>query len=406
MNLLFISDSSLTNPILSSQGLPHLSSFAKKGNKIYFLSLELETNEKVDKEYNRLIERFGNSIHFLTFRPWLPAEFNYSFQILLFGFLQTLFYVIRYRIDVIHARSYLPAFIGLWIKTLNRTKLIFDVRGLVIEECIAQGLWTANSFRTKFMRFFEKQCFQKADHIVAVSHKLRNYILQKPYLIERHTDVTVIPNCVDLTVYTRDEDFRSEFRNKHGLKNKNVLLYSGSLAHWQQVDQIALFFSEYQKIDTSCFLLILSYSNTKTLKDLFDKLHIQDNDYLILSLIPDEIPKYSSVGDMGILFRMNGLISEVSAPLKFAEYLALGMPVLMTDKIGDVSSLAENCGVGVCIQLSPLDNLRIQCLNLNEMIIKTNEEVQRKCRNVAETYFSLAIALKKYEQVYNFVASS
>ncbi|MDP1676913.1 MAG: glycosyltransferase [Bacteroidota bacterium] len=370
------------------------------------MSLELEVNEKLDKEYNHLIEKFGRSIHFLKFRPWLPKLFNDSFQILLFGFFQALFYVIRYRIDLIHARSYLPAFISLWIKAITRTKIIFDVRGLVIEECIAQGLWKADSLRTHFMKFFEKQCILKADHIVAVSHKLRDFILQKPYLIERNIAVTVIPNCVDLTIYTRNKVFRSEFRNKHNLENRNILLYSGSLASWQQTDQIVLFFSEYQKIDTASFLLILTYSDTRILKELFNELRIKDSNYLILSLNPDEIPKYSSVGDMGILFRMNGLISEVSAPLKFAEYLSLGMPVLMTDKVGDVSALAENLGVGFCVQFSSLDNLRNQCFRIYKIFTQTSKEIQPKCRSVAETYFSLNIALEKYRQVYDIVLAS
>jgi glycosyltransferase involved in cell wall biosynthesis len=401
MNLLFISDSSLTNPILSSQGLPHLKSFAGEGNKVYFLSMELANTPEANKEYERISSTYNSAIKFLTFKPLIPKFFSPTFQILTFGFLKVLFYTFKYKIDIIHARSYTPAILSYWVKKITQVKVLFDVRGLVIDECISQGLWKQWSFKTRFMRFFEVKCLQNADHIVAVSQNLKNYLLKLTNTEKRELPISVIPNCVDIDLFFRDNDFREKFKKEYRLEGKEVLLYSGSLAPWQRIDQVVLFFSEYQKINRNSFLLIMTYDDTQALDSLLKEYLLPQDTYLILSTLPGESVKYYSVGDFGILFRQEGLISQVSAPLKFAEYLALKMPVIMSKSIGDVSDIAEKFEIGYVFNFSSNLSLKNQCEEFHNKFVLRKHEVSPKCREIASQYFALSNAIERYRALYH-----
>ena len=53
-----------------------------------------------------------------------------------------------------------------------------------------------------------------------------------------------------------------------------------------------------------------------------------------------------SVADYGILLREQSVTNLVASPTKFAEYLALGLPVLISENLGDYSEFVQhhNCG--------------------------------------------------------------
>jgi len=42
-------------------------------------------------------------------------------------------------------------------------------------------------------------------------------------------------------------------------------------------------------------------------------------------------------------------VNEISSPLKFGEYLACGVPVIMSEGVGDFSQLAHREGIGVVV---------------------------------------------------------
>jgi glycosyltransferase involved in cell wall biosynthesis len=59
-----------------------------------------------------------------------------------------------------------------------------------------------------------------------------------------------------------------------------------------------------------------------------------------------EIQNYLAVGDLGLLLRERNSVNRVASPVKFAEYLACGLPVLVSPGVGDFSHFvcAEHVG--------------------------------------------------------------
>ena len=60
----------------------------------------------------------------------------------------------------------------------------------------------------------------------------------------------------------------------------------------------------------------------------------------------NEVPKYLLAADYGLLIRENTVTNQVASPVKFAEYLACGLPVIISRNLGDYSEFVtkNNCG--------------------------------------------------------------
>lgn len=69
----------------------------------------------------------------------------------------------------------------------------------------------------------------------------------------------------------------------------------------------------------------------------------------------DEVPLYLQEAHAGLLLRREDPVNQVASPTKFGEYLAAGLPVLLTEGIGDFSALVEDEGLGMIVPSTFLD---------------------------------------------------
>ena len=83
--------------------------------------------------------------------------------------------------------------------------------------------------------------------------------------------------------------------------------------------------------------------------------------------------------DYGLLIRENSFTNQVASPVKFAEYLCCGLPVIISERLGDYSEFVEKNGCGYIIK----DN--VQCIS---KIKKVSLEEKEKCFNLANIYYS------------------
>ncbi|MGA9407700.1 MAG: glycosyltransferase family 4 protein [Bacteroidota bacterium] len=405
MRVLFINDGSLLNPILRSQGIPQLLYLAGKGYDVYMLSVDPREEKNKSSDRDKLIDQYGDKIHFLFYHPFSSKILKVSIQILVFGQLKVFYYIVRHRINIVHARSYLPAILGLFAKMFLGTKFIFDMRGLMVDEYISKGIWVDSSVLVKVMRFFEKRCILSADEIVVVSEKFREYVLQLPFVRMRNPRLSIvtIPNSVDLDRFDAARDSRIGLGKKLNVEGRIVLVYSGSLTSWQCFSEAVHLFSLCRRIDPRFFLLIVTYSEATELLCVIAQYGIGHSDYLIVEAGAEDVPKYLALGRIGILFRKEEVLNTVSCPIKFGEYLAAGLPVLVSRGIGDTENIVKENGVGIVSASLSESALQNMSRTLVEYLSEDHKGIDIACRAVASRYFSLESASEKYAEIYRRV---
>lgn len=402
-NVLFISDSSITNPILSSQGLPQLNLLSQKGFRIYVLSLETERDITISQQYKTLYQKFGNALILLPLRSRTIFPFAYSIQRFIFRMFFILYCIIKYDIRLIHSRSYVPAVFGLLFQKMLGIKFIFDMRGLLIDESISIGLWKDNSFNVKLMRVLEKYCILNANSIVVVSEQFRQHILNLPYAVDNVLNIAVIPTCAERERFEIGKLNKGEIKERTIFDNKIVFLYSGSLTEWQLANEVVRFFTYCFKKNPKSFFLILTYDEPLKMKTYLINNGISEENFLFIKASFDDVPKYFSFAHIGILLRKQELLNRVSCPIKFGEYLTAGIPVVLTKGIGDTEELLSKYNIGVLI--SELNET--EYINASEKVFQLLEdtEVKVRCKNIARKYFSIETSVQQYYQIYSQLLS-
>jgi glycosyltransferase involved in cell wall biosynthesis len=69
------------------------------------------------------------------------------------------------------------------------------------------------------------------------------------------------------------------------------------------------------------------------------------DDFRVLPVEPDEVPLYLRASDVALAIIRPSYARRSASPTKFAEYLAAGLPVIITAGVGDVDThIAESRG--------------------------------------------------------------
>ena len=139
---------------------------------------------------------------------WLPQRFHLRPKFLapIFNMLVMLWLTLREvrrnNIDLIHARSYIPAAVALLASKLTRVPFIFDMRALWPEEMITANRLKRGSLIHKAIVVVEKTCLRNAATVVSLTHAAVDYLAkQYPGHFSR-SRVIVIPTCADLDRFT------------------------------------------------------------------------------------------------------------------------------------------------------------------------------------------------------------
>ncbi|HQQ07029.1 MAG TPA: glycosyltransferase, partial [Candidatus Omnitrophota bacterium] len=88
-----------------------------------------------------------------------------------------------------------------------------------------------------------------------------------------------------------------------------------------------------------------------------------------------------------------------SSPIKFGEYLACGLPVVVISGVGDTDTICSNERVGVVISSFAHEELSRAA---EELLSMTNDasSLKARCRKAAERFFSLENGIKAYGDIY------
>ncbi len=202
--------------------------------------------------------------------------------------------------------------------------------------------------RAKYVlnKTLERTFLPRVGAVVVVSERMAEYC-RREYGVRR---TVLVPCCVHLSRFGCHGADRDGMRARLGVSDRFVFVYSGGAAAWQCVSETVQFYRFAQGLMPHAFLLVL----TPDVEEWRRALGVLDPAaYLVLTVPHLEVGQYLAVADAGLLLRKRSVINEVSSPVKFAEYLACGLPVVTSPYVGDYSAAVDTWRVGVV--LDPAD---------------------------------------------------
>lgn len=394
MKVLYVTYMSLSEPLSYSQVLAYLKGLARRGVSVSILSFEKDKFASKEVVYNiRKILKDAN-IHWYFLKYHKRPQGVAKPWDMLCGMVASLFIVLKEGIDIVHARNAICAFMVMPAVLFLKRKFIFDIRGFMADEYVDANLWQKKSFVYKFVQWLEKYFTKRADSVVVITQKAREFLTRTYHIKE----ITVIPTCVDLRrFYDKEKDEPSAIKDCSG--GRFTLLYIGSVGTWYMLSEMIHFFRTLlSQLRQEAVFLILS----QTEKNIIEKSVPPglEKDIIIKCVSPDRVADFLPCAHAGIFFIRPCFSKISSCPTKFAEYLASGLPVVINRGIGDTETVVTENNVGVVVKDFNVQEYE-RAMQALLVLLKEKESLKKRCREVATKYYSLEDGIERYFNVYS-----
>jgi glycosyltransferase involved in cell wall biosynthesis len=366
--VLYITYDGLKEPLGQSQVWPYIRGLAEKGHEFEVLSYE---KPGVSLRYR---EKLAPGVY------WTALRYHKKFSILatLFdlklGFFVASWLILKGRVNLIHARSYIPALLALILVTIFRLRWIFDTRGLWADEKVESGTWSPTSLVYRFFKKAEQVFFRRASAITVLTRRYEVYLQDKT-----RVPVTVIPTCVDLKKFDAAQ------------WSEGILIYVGSLGGLYLHDEIIRFYRYWRKYAPNPKLWMVSNCPLMQLEtDIRDEV-------VYFSVEHQEIPGLLGQAQAAVCFIKPTFSKLASSPTKLGEFLSCGVPVA-ANLIGDMGVILQNTVAGVVLSDFSDESLDNAARELYKRSI--NPEVRLEARRLAKQWFDLEAGVQKYHEIY------
>lgn len=402
-SVLYISYNGMLDPLGQSQVIPYLRELSKAGVRFTLLSFERGTawtDEGLARCANLKRELAAEGIGW----HWLRYHKRFSLPATAYDVLAGTRYarglVRRNNIEIVHARSHIPATIALSLKQDFGLKMIFDVRGLLAEEYADAGHWQKGSLRYRLTKRMESRCLAAADGVVTLTERIWPIIKEWPALRGHEVAHEVVPCCADLERFRFSATDRMARRAELGLQDAFVLVYSGSIGGWYLTEEMADIFSTLLKVRPDAHFLWLTPGEHDRIHAIMRERGVPPNRYTVHQSAPQDVPSYLSASDAGIAFIKACFSKLASSPTKNAEYLACGLPIIINAGVGDSDQLVTQEQVGALVN-------NFNAADYDDAIrtiikfVERPDQTRRHTRAVAERLFDVRrVGVSRYADLY------
>ena len=392
--ILYISYDGMLEALGQSQVLAYLKRLAV-GRRIHLISFEKGGDWGGTAERKRIlrdIDEAGIVWHPLRYHK-RPAALATAWDIFC-GTVLGFWLVLRYRLRIVHARSYVPSVMALVLKRLTGVKYIFDMRGFWADERVDGGLWPRDGRMYRIAKWFERHFLLEADHVVSLTQAAVHEMAHFEYLLGNTPPITVIPTCADLA--------RFKPLPRHDVGDGFVLGYVGTVGTWYLFDETVACFVQVLRLRPNARFLIVNRGEHAYIQARLIAAGVPDTKVELIAATHAEVPRQMARINAGVFFIKPVYSKQASAPTKLAEFLGSGIPCLSNAGVGDMAEVLEGHHVGVALdaldEVSMIDGLR----RLLELV--ADPYTTGRCVAAAQKLFSLDEGVARYCSVYEQLA--
>ncbi len=416
-NILYISYDGLTDPLGQSQILPYIIGLTQSGYNFTILSFE-----KPDR-----YAKMGRTIadicteHGLT---WKPLEYTKRPPIIstlrdIQNLLKTA-QSLETSFDLIHCRSYIPALAALKLRKALKAPFIFDMRGFWADERVDGKIWSLRSpvYNTiyKYFKRKERDFIEKSQSIVSLTYAGKNemeswYNTKKLYggsedyynfdRLQAFQNKSYVIPCAADTAFFDETSIRHSTPKwlgaVHGIEpDREYLGYVGSMGTWYMADEMLNLYNHLRKSRPELRFLILSHDDLTTFKQRAIDLGIPQSFIIQIAAERREVPALMSLMTVSVFFILPAYSKKASSPTKQGELMAMGVPIICNDNVGDTGEIIRKYGAGHVVNGFTETDF--------EEVAQKWEEIKaidkNQIRHGALEYFSLEKGVKKYAEIY------
>ena len=203
-----------------------------------------------------------------------------------------------------------------------------------------------------------------------------------------------IPTCVD----------HSKFDNNNSKKNsiikKNIVIGTiGTInSGWFMIKEFATFLSLFKETNPTTKFRVVTKDDPEKLLSQLSSFGIFKEDVEIYSATSDKMPSEIAKFDIIVMFFIPNFSKLGSAPTRFGEALASGVPCVVNSGVGDLAEIVIDDNIGVVISDFSNTSIKNNCNKILDLL--NDESLYIRCIDSSKKYFSLDIAENSYNKLY------
>jgi glycosyltransferase involved in cell wall biosynthesis len=399
--VLYVSYDGMLEALGESQGLSYLIRLAREYD-VTLMSYEKREDLRDTARVRRLeaITR-GAGIRWIRLRyhrrPSLPA----TLLDVLAGVAVGWRVVRRHGVRLVHARGYVPALLGLALKRLARTSLLFDMRGFFADERVDAGQWTTRSLAYRLAKRCERRFFENADAIVSLTEAGVESFAGLGYRVAPRTRIAVIPTCTDLARFTpgpRDETLAARL----GLGDGLVAGCVGTLSGWYLRESMLRYLALLLEATPSARALVVTREDHDALRADALRAGVPAGRLVVARAAFADMPAYVRLMSVGVFFIRPCFSKRASAATKLGEFLATGVPVVINDGVGDSGRIVRDTDAGLVLDRLDAATMAASIPAVGRLVGR--DDVRARCRAAAEKWFDVEDGAGRYADLYAALA--
>jgi glycosyltransferase involved in cell wall biosynthesis len=391
VRVLYLSYTGLLEPLGQSQVLAYLTLLSRE-HRITLVTFE----KAADFADGAAMAAQRQACDALGIR-WLPRRYHHRPRLLATAWDLLVFTLTALResgrADLIHARSYIPSFVALAVKTLRGTPFIFDMRALWPDEMAVAGRLEPRSPMFRLLKWGEKRCLFGAGAVVSLTEAAVPYLRAQYGEPAERINFIVVPTCVDL------DRFKPGTGAAAPDGSLTVVASLGTvLSGWFWLPWLAAFFRALDVSHPDTRMAVITPEDETAIRDALADNQAPVDRVAIFGVpsarVPEELIRLSAVA----MFMETSIAKLGSCPTRMGEVLACGLPVVANPGIGDVAEIIRRYQVGLLVE-DASDEAMAAAVEALAVLLR-DPALSARCRAAAEDWFSLRKGADAYDRLY------
>ncbi len=345
---------SYNDSILKGLLLRYLQSYQRRAGRevtFHYITFEQRAYQMEPSEQVRIYQ--ARSKENIT---WHPVTYHSGGKLLLFkkayDFLTAFFLILTLRVK--YNAKHIIGFTSIssvmaWVasRLLGMKSTCFNVEPH--SKYMAEfGIWSQKSFSYKILRYLEIQMMRRSDYL---AFPTQNGV--KDFSYERNEKLYFVPTSIDVTDFEFDEQARKQYRATWKIPtNAEVIVYLGKFdGIYFSAKKTAEFFKKLAaNSNKELIALIITPDPTDEVDQIF-RTYGPEKYRINGPVAYKELSGYLSATDAGLLILPPYPSQRYRCPIKTANYLACGLPIIINDIVGDEPQIVSKHQVGWVVDL-------------------------------------------------------